>query len=135
MIKSWGNLSIHQQLFRWEVVHKWRHGLRGGVSWILRRQYKSLITKKRDNRGRSVKNYRQLRDVINGRPLIRVSFETLTISLTLCRQVEKAEFEVEVNDYVQRRTINVKEKVDVPRIFVQGKFRVRKPWLALIYNN
>jgi methyltransferase-like protein 6 len=40
--------------------------------------------------------------------------------------VEKAGFHIEVNDYVQRRTVNVKENVDVPRIFVQGKYRVDK---------
>ncbi|XP_063372461.1 tRNA N(3)-methylcytidine methyltransferase METTL6 [Cydia amplana] len=34
-----------------------------------------------------------------------------------------AGFEVLTNCYVQRRTVNFKEGVDVPRIFVQGKFR------------
>lgn len=28
-------------------------------------------------------------------------------------------------NYVQRRTVNLKEKIDVPRIFVQGKFEKR----------
>lgn len=32
-------------------------------------------------------------------------------------------FEVISNEYVHRRTVNVKEKVDVPRIFVQGKYK------------
>ncbi|XP_035776137.1 tRNA N(3)-methylcytidine methyltransferase METTL6-like [Anopheles albimanus] len=32
-------------------------------------------------------------------------------------------FEVLVNSYIHRRTINPKENIDVPRIFVQGKFR------------
>lgn len=32
-------------------------------------------------------------------------------------------FEVVVNSYIHRRTINPKEGIDVPRIFVQGKFR------------
>lgn len=32
-------------------------------------------------------------------------------------------FEVLNNDYVIRRTVNLKEGVDVPRIFVQGKFQ------------
>ncbi|XP_033153740.1 tRNA N(3)-methylcytidine methyltransferase METTL6 [Drosophila mauritiana] len=32
-------------------------------------------------------------------------------------------FEVITNAYVHRRTLNVKEGVDVPRIFLQGKFR------------
>ena len=40
--------------------------------------------------------------------------------------VDAAGFDVETNDYVERRTVNVKENVDVPRIFVQGKFRLRK---------
>lgn len=31
-------------------------------------------------------------------------------------------FEVLTCHYVQRRTVNFKEKIDVPRIFVQGKF-------------
>lgn len=34
-----------------------------------------------------------------------------------------AGFEVVVNSYIHRRTINPKEKIDVPRIFVQSKFR------------
>ncbi|XP_077284866.1 tRNA N(3)-cytidine methyltransferase METTL6 [Arctopsyche grandis] len=32
-------------------------------------------------------------------------------------------FQVVCNDYVERRTINKKEQIDVPRNFVQGKFR------------
>lgn len=32
-------------------------------------------------------------------------------------------FEVVVNSYIHRRTINPKENIDVPRIFVQSKFR------------
>ncbi|XP_034653196.1 tRNA N(3)-methylcytidine methyltransferase METTL6 [Drosophila subobscura] len=32
-------------------------------------------------------------------------------------------FEVLTNAYVHRRTLNIKEGVDVPRIFLQGKFR------------
>ena len=35
----------------------------------------------------------------------------------------KAGFEVEISDYVTRRTINKKENVDVERIFMQGKYR------------
>lgn len=31
-------------------------------------------------------------------------------------------FEILTCHYVQRRTVNFKEKIDVPRIFVQGKF-------------
>lgn len=34
-----------------------------------------------------------------------------------------AGFEVVVNSYIHRRTINPKENIDVPRIFVQSKFR------------
>lgn len=32
-------------------------------------------------------------------------------------------FEVITNAYVHRRTLNLKEGIDVPRIFLQGKFR------------
>ncbi|XP_019891719.1 tRNA N(3)-methylcytidine methyltransferase METTL6 [Musca domestica] len=32
-------------------------------------------------------------------------------------------FEIMANSYVHRRTLNVKEGIDVPRIFLQGKFR------------
>lgn len=35
----------------------------------------------------------------------------------------KVGFDVEVNSYIHRRTINPKENIDVPRIFVQGKFK------------
>lgn len=35
----------------------------------------------------------------------------------------EAGFEVVVNSYIHRRTINPKENIDVPRIFVQAKFR------------
>ncbi|KAH8300186.1 hypothetical protein KR044_011247, partial [Drosophila immigrans] len=34
-------------------------------------------------------------------------------------------FEVISNNYVHRRTLNLKEGIDVPRIFLQGKFRKR----------
>ncbi|CAH2068177.1 unnamed protein product, partial [Iphiclides podalirius] len=34
-----------------------------------------------------------------------------------------AGFEIIMNTYVQRRTVNYKEGIDVPRIFVQGKYR------------
>ncbi|KAH8415894.1 hypothetical protein KR222_003303, partial [Zaprionus bogoriensis] len=34
-------------------------------------------------------------------------------------------FEVLSNNYVHRRTLNLKEGIDVPRIFLQGKFRKR----------
>ncbi|XP_022919642.1 tRNA N(3)-cytidine methyltransferase METTL6 [Onthophagus taurus] len=37
--------------------------------------------------------------------------------------MEKVGFEIISNVYVHRRTINKKEGVDVPRIFVQGKFQ------------
>ncbi|KAH8277697.1 hypothetical protein KR018_003714, partial [Drosophila ironensis] len=36
-------------------------------------------------------------------------------------------FEVASNAYVHRRTLNLKEGVDVPRIFIQGKFRKKLP--------
>lgn len=37
--------------------------------------------------------------------------------------VEKIGYEVIVNDYIHRKTINIKENVDKDRIFIQGKFR------------
>lgn len=36
---------------------------------------------------------------------------------------QEAGFEAVINSYIHRRTINPKENIDVPRIFVQGKFR------------
>lgn len=36
---------------------------------------------------------------------------------------ESAGFQVVSNEYVHRRTVNFKEGVDVPRVFVQGKYR------------
>lgn len=36
-------------------------------------------------------------------------------------------FEVLSNNYVHRRTLNLKEGIDVPRIFLQGKFRKKMP--------
>jgi hypothetical protein len=35
----------------------------------------------------------------------------------------RAGFEILNNVYIHRRTINKKEDLDVPRIFVQGKFQ------------
>lgn len=32
-------------------------------------------------------------------------------------------FQILSCDYVQRRTVNLKENIDVPRIFVQAKFK------------
>ncbi|KAL4719062.1 hypothetical protein ACJJTC_015401 [Scirpophaga incertulas] len=40
----------------------------------------------------------------------------------LCKLFTDAGFEILMNTYVQRRTVNFKEGVDVPRIFVQGKY-------------
>ena len=37
--------------------------------------------------------------------------------------IEEAGFVMETNEYIDRRTVNKKENVDVPRIFVQGKYR------------
>ena len=37
--------------------------------------------------------------------------------------VDEAGFTVAVNEYVERSTVNKKEDIDVPRIFVQGKYR------------
>ena len=37
--------------------------------------------------------------------------------------VEKAGFTVQLNEYVERRTVNKKEDLDVQRISIQGKYR------------
>ena len=37
--------------------------------------------------------------------------------------IEECGFILQMNEYVERRTVNLKESVDVPRIFVQGKYR------------
>ncbi|XP_069354152.1 tRNA N(3)-methylcytidine methyltransferase METTL6 isoform X4 [Maniola hyperantus] len=39
-----------------------------------------------------------------------------------------AGFEILMNTYVQRRTVNFKEGIDVPRIFVQGKYKKPSTW-------
>lgn len=36
--------------------------------------------------------------------------------------VKSVGFDVKVCGYVHRRTVNVKENIDTPRIFIQGKF-------------
>ncbi|XP_031568212.1 tRNA N(3)-methylcytidine methyltransferase METTL6-like [Actinia tenebrosa] len=36
--------------------------------------------------------------------------------------VQEAGFNILVNEYIEKRTVNKKEQIDVPRIFVQGKF-------------
>lgn len=36
---------------------------------------------------------------------------------------KEAGYDVILNSYIHRRTVNFKENIDVPRIFVQGKFR------------
>lgn len=41
----------------------------------------------------------------------------------LAKLFSEAGFEIIMNTYVQRRTVNFKEGIDVPRIFVQGKYR------------
>lgn len=49
----------------------------------------------------------------------------------------EAGFEIIMNTYVQRRTVNFKEGIDVPRIFVQGKYRKPvhgKPFLLYLYD-
>ncbi|CAH1179790.1 unnamed protein product [Phaedon cochleariae] len=42
--------------------------------------------------------------------------------------LEEAGFEIIVNTYVHRRTINIKENIDVPRIFIQSKARKPLGW-------
>ncbi|XP_046992629.1 tRNA N(3)-methylcytidine methyltransferase METTL6 [Schistocerca americana] len=41
--------------------------------------------------------------------------------------VKDAGFQVTTNSYIHRRTVNKKEEIDVPRIFIQGKFRKVPP--------
>ncbi|XP_046975932.1 tRNA N(3)-methylcytidine methyltransferase METTL6 [Vanessa cardui] len=41
----------------------------------------------------------------------------------LAKLFTEAGFEIIMNTYVQRRTVNFKEGIDVPRIFVQGKYK------------
>lgn len=41
----------------------------------------------------------------------------------LAKLFTEAGFDILMNTYVQRRTVNFKEGIDVPRIFVQGKYR------------
>lgn len=49
-------------------------------------------------------------------------------SVEVAHQLMKdAGFEVVRNSYVHRRTINKKEEIDVPRIFIQGKYRKGPP--------
>ncbi|XP_062133976.1 tRNA N(3)-methylcytidine methyltransferase METTL6, partial [Drosophila sulfurigaster albostrigata] len=43
----------------------------------------------------------------------------------LAQLFNDSDFEVISNNYVHRRTLNLKEGIDVPRIFLQGKFRKR----------
>ena len=38
----------------------------------------------------------------------------------------EAGFEIVENGYIHRSTVNKKEGIDVPRIFVQGKFRKKQ---------
>ncbi|RVE55223.1 hypothetical protein evm_000121 [Chilo suppressalis] len=41
----------------------------------------------------------------------------------LAKLFGEAGFEILMNTYVQRRTVNFKEGIDVPRVFVQGKYK------------
>lgn len=45
----------------------------------------------------------------------------------LAKLFEDADFEVASNHYVRRQTVNYKEDISVPRVFIQGKF-VKKPY-------
>ena len=55
-----------------------------------------------------------------------LSFFDMKISLEFTDLVEtlfhQAGFQTLENDYAYRRTVNKKEGIDVPRIFVQAKF-------------
>ena len=46
----------------------------------------------------------------------------LQISDILLELFSKAGFDVVVNEYVHRQTVNKKEGLSVPRVFVQSKF-------------
>lgn len=48
------------------------------------------------------------------------------------RLFEQGGFEVVSNEYIHRRTVNFKEGVDVPRIFLQGKYRKGEALALLI---
>ena len=48
--------------------------------------------------------------------------------------VENAGFRVEVNDVIERRTINKKEDIDVTRLFLQGKYRKKSDWSLVMYS-
>lgn len=37
--------------------------------------------------------------------------------------VQDIGFEILTNHYVHRKTVNVKENIDTPRVFLQGKYR------------
>lgn len=48
----------------------------------------------------------------------------------LAELVIEAGFEVVENSYIQKETVNVKEGISVPRVFIQGRFL--KPCTAQI---
>lgn len=41
----------------------------------------------------------------------------------LAELVKEAGFEVMENSYVQKETVNLKEGISAPRVFIQGRFR------------
>ena len=41
---------------------------------------------------------------------------------------------MEVNDVIERRTINKKEDIDVTRLFLQGKYRKKSDWSLVMYS-
>lgn len=47
---------------------------------------------------------------------------------------QDAGFEVLTNEYIHRRTVNFKEGIDAPRIFLQGKYRKGECWVQLFYD-
>ena len=49
-----------------------------------------------------------------------------TVSEHIERLALQAGYELESNEYVQRRTVNKKEGIDVARVFIQGKFEKPK---------
>lgn len=55
--------------------------------------------------------------------LVTVLFSCFALTDLVETLFHQAGFETLVNDYAHRRTVNKKEGVDVPRIFVQAKFR------------
>lgn len=59
--------------------------------------------------------------------LVEIDFRSYYFTQTeMCELAERTGFSVLTNGYVNRRTVNVKENVDAPRIFLQCKLSKNK---------